>query len=1193
MTAAITATLYDADGGGAGTVLENASGKSFLVESNATGSGTMRLPITDDDAALLDYDKVVVFSYADQDPKAWFIESLDWNVVDEEGNRYAVATGRGLEGWLEGAAVYPFGGIKRNSALERHFTFASLDSFDHDMGVTWDRPGAITWDDRVGPLAGYPLDWPDIQARWIWAGDPYDLVPAETPNWFRRRFTLTARYPVRVFATADNGADVYIDGEQVLSFPHGETGNWKRTFTADLVLEPGTHVIAAEARNAIIPTTPTPAGFLAMITTLTPDGEPDATILRSSTVFACATDEPGWLAGDVLHTLVLEAQARGAGRLANLTMDFDAALDSNGDPWTIKVKRSWRVGFDSVLTVAGDLAELGVNFWITPDLVLHAAETRGQITDVTLHRGQDDGAPSVQAWSVAGQRPTATHALILTGKGWVQRVDSAGLAAHGRLEVGLELGNTDSDDTADEVAAIAFNAAAAPQETVKATSLIPAADAIAFVDFGIGDVVNGWDKDGEPAQVRVLSISVTEDDADGKVTYGPEFDVYDPDRARPFPPRTPGQTLAVAVRKAFPGAAGGKIRSVAPGTSSKTPATAGTATSAGGGGPVGSAALLSWADDAFDVTPTDLGPFGLSYRPLLLSEDVKVNGVGVDRSTWTRDDTTLSVDPAVFDGIDADGPWLLTVHYQHSGITGSPTDAPDTGVGDAVPVDWQLNGDAYLDGTTVVLDPDTPAGSEKGTMVSVATVPAGWSIISVALTADLQVDGSSGNGIAFGLLDSSEDETYIGPGAGAGLGIGQGDDPGGVPIDTVACALGWIDTESYYSGDGTGAYLGSRNLSGTTTTDSDSGLFADDGINDYEVIFTATTPGRASAVLKWNGTTILTSTTDLYVPTTPRIIIGAASGANHQYAKVTAAVVSTGGVAIPDPSTYEPGGTDTPPDTPPTPGTPDLSWAPPASSGWTEREIPSGGGTLNLAQDEDWYLAAPDVVTAPVTIVGGGNIKLIGLIGEQSNTVPTGDYDAERRGLRFKDGPNPNIARRIHCEGVWFRDGYYSDPIQLAFQRENAVTFVLENYRVADDAIVYGGNTGGLIHADLIQFYGGPRTFLSDGVTGKGLTYQGAYLDAGDDRALPAGAGVPWQIRRWNLEEDTMNGGAHYLLADRQPAFTQLVCDEVYVLGGKNVNDSFGRFPTAGVHRDATPPGGDFVPASLWTGDTYTSPGYV
>ncbi len=24
-----------------------------------------------------------------------------------------------------------------------------------------------------------------------------------------------------------------------------------------------------------------------------------------------------------------------------------------------------------------------------------------------------------------------------------------------------------------------------------------------------------------------------------------------------------------------------------------------------------------------------------------------------------------------------------------------------------------------------------------------------------------------------------------------------------------------------------------------------------------------------------------------------------------------------------------------------------------------------------------------------------------------------------------------------------------------------------------------------------------------------------------------------------------------------------------------------------------TPPGGDFVPASLWTGDTYTSPGYV
>lgn len=1181
MTAAITATLYDEDGAGTGTVLANASGKSFLVERNATGTGTLRLPITDDDAALLDYDKVVVFTYAAQETRAWVIETLDWNVVDEAGSRYVLAAGRGIEMWLEGAAVYPVGGMKRKSATERFFNFASVDSYDHDLGATWVVPGAIPWDDRVGPLAGYPLDWPDIQCRWIWAGAPYELVPANTPNWFRRRFTLTARYPVRVFATADSGADVYLDGEQVLSFTHNETGQWRKTFTADITLEAGTHVLAIEGRNGTNPTTPTPAGVIALLTTLTADGDPDATILRTSTQARVSTTEPGWLAGDVLHTLVTEAQARGAGRVANLTLDFDAELDSNGDPWTVRVNRSWKVVFDNVLTVASDLAELGIDFWITPDLVMHAAEARGEVTSVTLKRGQDAGDPSVQAWSVSGQRATATHAWILTAKGWVEASDTAGVTAHGRLEVGYEVGNTPSDDTADEVAAAAFAAAAAPTETVKATALIPAEGAVAFVDFGIGDVVNGWDRNGDAAQVRVLSITLTEDDDDGKVTYTPEFDVYDAARARPFPPRTPSQSLAVAVKKAFPGAGGGKIRSVGAGQGQSSTATAAGLVTGGGPGSGGTAVpLIAWAYDEFEVDSTNLGPFTLSYRPLNLSEDVKVNGAGIDRDSWTRNDTTITVDADVFAGLDDAAPWQLTVHYQHSGVTGSPTDAPDTGAGSFVPTEWRLNGDAYVAGEYWTLTEDG-VGDAASSMVSVDAMPAGWTSLTMRVEVDLEyTPGEQGDGFTFGLLDSTEHpDTFLG---------GSGGSRGFYPAtDAVYCIA---DINTYSAGAAAGMVSQIDDL-----TTAEAGVFGGYhavGLNTYELTLAKTTSGRATGSLRWNGALVVESIDDLYVPDSPRFIVTAGTGGFVQGAQVRSVTIeATSDSEVPDPDTYEPGGTYTPPTpVPPTPVTPDLSWAP-ISSSWVEREIDPAGETITIPQDEDWHLEATEVVTGPVTIVGGGNLKIIGLIGEQSTSVPSSGYDAERRGLRFKDGPNPNIARSIHCEGIWFREGYYSDPIQLAFRTENAVTFILQNLRV--DAVVYGGNTDGLVHADLVQFWGGPRTFLSDGVTAKHLTYQGAYLDPGDKRALPAGPGLDWVIRRWNLEEDDMNGGAHYLLADRRPAFSRLTCDEVYVMGGKNVNDTFGRFPTAGVHRNATPPGGDFVPDTLWTGDVYTSPGYV
>ncbi|MEK7571852.1 MAG: hypothetical protein AAB553_06270 [Patescibacteria group bacterium] len=266
-----------------------------------------------------------------------------------------------------------------------------------------------------------------------------------------------------------------------------------------------------------------------------------------------------------------------------------------------------------------------------------------------------------------------------------------------------------------------------------------------------------------------------------------------------------------------------------------------------------------------------------------------------------------------------------------------------------------------------------------------------------------------------------------------------------------------------------------------------------------------------------------------------------------------------------------------------------LSWAPPVGyENYTKVTVPTTGGTLNLTNGTDYQILAPNAITGPVTLVGGRNIVWIGgTFGGRTN-VPSGSYDSPNRGIRISDGSDVRI---VFLEGLWFKPGtYLSDAIQFAIRTNNGTTAIVQNVRV--DAINYG--TQATVHADVIQAWGGPRTLLIDGLTAKHATYQGFYLDPADGRSVPSGSGEPWVTRRVNLEGDDRLGGAKYLLADREPSLTKMTSDRVYTIGAKfNSTDSFGSWPSAGLFQGATPPGGDFVPASLWNGTSYLSPGYI
>jgi len=280
----------------------------------------------------------------------------------------------------------------------------------------------------------------------------------------------------------------------------------------------------------------------------------------------------------------------------------------------------------------------------------------------------------------------------------------------------------------------------------------------------------------------------------------------------------------------------------------------------------------------------------------------------------------------------------------------------------------------------------------------------------------------------------------------------------------------------------------------------------------------------------------------------------------------------------------------------PSTGTPisGLTWAPPSTAGYEPITVPADGGPINMRADTDYVLSPPsgDIITGPVTLNGGRNVVWKDGVHGGRTSVPSGSYDSSRRGIRINDSSLGASAptRVVFLEGHWFKPGtYLSDGIQIGLRKENNTIVVLQNIRI--DAYLYGSQA--TVHADAIQAWGGPMQLLVDGFTAKHCGYQGAYLDPGDGRSNPTGTHSGWVFRRVNLEGDS---GARYLLAIREPTYANITNDRVYTLGqGASATDGFGSWPSSGLTQSSAPPGGDWVPSSLWptgVGGGYVSPGY-
>lgn len=225
----------------------------FSDEFNSTGYGQVEVPMSSSaDVALLTKDAVVRVIYQGAARFAWFVEILERDLANSNGQQVLQAAGRGLLAWLDDAVVFPQGGLADFSSDERPFNFAAADGA-WKSDYTWTTPQTTVWRNDTTARNNLPVKWRSIDpaAAWIWSTNPSATVERGTNNWFRATFTLSAATRLAMWASFDNFGQVYVDGTLVMDTSRfNETAPSYSQFTKFVTrLGKGTHTVAARVRN--------------------------------------------------------------------------------------------------------------------------------------------------------------------------------------------------------------------------------------------------------------------------------------------------------------------------------------------------------------------------------------------------------------------------------------------------------------------------------------------------------------------------------------------------------------------------------------------------------------------------------------------------------------------------------------------------------------------------------------------------------------------------------------------------------------------------------------------------------------------------------------------------------------------------------------------------------------------------------
>lgn len=545
-------------------IIGNGQGIQVMEELHADGAGSFRIAYSQiaQQPNLFNYQNIVQVVVNGTVRAAWIIRNKSRVLISdgEEGARYYEVSGPGLRDWFNAAIVYPENPdaikLSKLKAHTRYFNFGSRVTGPWYKKADWSQTmwtklqsnldpwtpgdsGGNPW--RYAPI-GIPdsartTDYPGVLPKWIWPVDPTPEAPKGS-CYFRHTFEVDKTGSYMIYATGDNTITLYIDGVPMINQHNtGVDATWRHMWSNSIDLNPGTHVIAAKVTNY---QDSNPAAFLAMLKRVG-DGKKNipavvVTVTGDDGWHANAYPDkaPGWSPGEVLLTLLQEAQKRGVNTLAGLKTSFTKTHDSNGDPWQYELDYSFDIG-TSYYDVVNTLESLSCDVYLDPSsFKLHVYNKQGVDRSVQTDKAQPvifARALNVTSSTEDSQNEIINTVLLGYGTEKLKEVIDPykTIKTYGRRETYLTVDANLSDHIADSITQYTLEARHQPTDAVSIEIGEMEAN-VPWKDFKLGDWVLAPHTGGGYRKRRVISIAMETDGATGRPLYSLELDSYTQDR---------------------------------------------------------------------------------------------------------------------------------------------------------------------------------------------------------------------------------------------------------------------------------------------------------------------------------------------------------------------------------------------------------------------------------------------------------------------------------------------------------------------------------------------------------------------------------------------------------------------------------------------------------------------------------------
>lgn len=224
-------------------------------------------------------------------------------------------------------------------------------------------------------------------------------------------------------------------------------------------------------------------------------------------------------AGAIMQTILDEGQARGWGPFLDYT--FTSTHDSAGVPWAQQISIAYQPGRATGLIVLQNLIDQGMVERVTVGRTLNLYNPGHG-----AHR--DEGPAPVRLAAAADSMPVkrtlddlVTDLTFYGEDGFVLEVENSGAyAGLGRLETAVVQGGVSDEGTATLLGQAELTKGKQVREEITASEVAAAAEFLPWIDYQIGDWVQGRRGSGEWEALRVQEVTLTKN-AEGTVTVSP------------------------------------------------------------------------------------------------------------------------------------------------------------------------------------------------------------------------------------------------------------------------------------------------------------------------------------------------------------------------------------------------------------------------------------------------------------------------------------------------------------------------------------------------------------------------------------------------------------------------------------------------------------------------------------------------